>query len=162
MPTVVIRVVLIFGVLFRGVDIILGGKILQFVPGAELTMLAPSDESISLYTDARVGNETATYRRTIEMNQCDDYVVAVLFIGSHYFCGETVSADSVSEGRTVTDHVAHYSFEGGIGNMTADVVGRTDIQFVIVMWIRVSAGSPVKFESDESDHAELAVGPVWR
>jgi len=139
-----------------------GQKVFQFVRGARITGSAAPNESVSVATDVRGGNTTLTYRRTIETNRYGDYAVTVPYAGTYEVQGGEVpvSPESVVDGRTVTDYVAHYSFDEGGGNTTADAVGRSDARVVGGAWVDGPVGSAVELEADENDHVKLAAGSV--
>lgn len=137
-------------------------KVFQFVRGARLTGSASPNTSVSLSVNVRVGDETITYRRAAETNRYGDYAVTVPYTGDYGFDGRTltVSSAAVTEGRTVTDYVTHYSFDEGAGNTTADAVGRTEARVVGATWVNGAVGSAVELDADESDHVKLESGSV--
>ncbi len=92
-----------------------GRKVFEFVPGALVTGVGPSNETVVVTRNVTVSGRTVTYRRVVETNRYGDYSVRLPYTGSYDVFGQTstVERTAVLNGDTVGRHRAHITFDDG-------------------------------------------------
>jgi dolichyl-diphosphooligosaccharide--protein glycosyltransferase len=139
---------------FRAVHLSDGGseKVFEYVEGARITGSGPANETLTVETDATVGDRTVTYTRQVRTNRYGDYGLTVPYAGE-YRVGdgsERVSESAVRNGEFTGAYQSHWTFDEGSGSVTEDALTDATGRLEGASWTSGVHGSAVSFDGGNS------------
>jgi dolichyl-diphosphooligosaccharide--protein glycosyltransferase len=139
---------------FRAVHLADGGseKVFEYVDGARITGSGPANETLTVETDATVGEQTVTYTRQVRTNRYGDYSVTVPYAGA-YRVGderEQVAESAVRNGEFTGPYQSHWTFDEGSGSITEDALTNATGTLEGASWTDGVHGSAVSFDDGNS------------
>jgi dolichyl-diphosphooligosaccharide--protein glycosyltransferase len=139
---------------FRAVHVSDDGpeKVFEHVKGARITGSGPANETLTVETDATIGDRTVTYTRQVRTNRYGDYRVTVPYAGE-YRVGderEQVAESAVRNGEFTGPYQSHWTFDEGSGSVTEDALTDTTGRLEGASWTSGVHGSAVSFDDGNS------------
>jgi dolichyl-diphosphooligosaccharide--protein glycosyltransferase len=126
-------------------------KVFEYVEGARITGSGPANETLTIETDATVGDRTVTYTRQVQTNRYGDYGLTVPYAGE-YRVGderEQVTESAVQNGDFTGAYQSHWTFDDGSGETVSDALTDSTGEVRGATWTEGVEGSALSFDGED-------------